>query len=44
VGEHEGGEAMGCAERARGGALTKSRVGEGDKKDEGQGSWHDRRP
>jgi hypothetical protein len=32
VGEREGGEAMGCAERAKGGPLTKSRVGEGDNK------------
>jgi hypothetical protein len=32
VGEGEGGEATGCAERARGCAPTKSLVGEGDNK------------
>jgi hypothetical protein len=32
VGEGEGGKATVCAERARGGALTKSLVGEGDNK------------
>jgi hypothetical protein len=32
VGEGEGGEATECAKRARGGALTKSLVGEGDNK------------
>jgi hypothetical protein len=30
--EGEGGEATGCAERDRGGAVTKSLVGEGDNK------------
>jgi hypothetical protein len=32
VGEGEGGEATGCAERPRGGAPTKAQVGEGDNK------------